>query len=35
MGSEDGDEFLPSSGRALWGQGCQEPEENVVTQDRG
>lgn len=35
MGSGDGDEFLPSSGRVLRGQGCQEPEVNVVTQDHG
>lgn len=35
VGSADGDEFLPSSGRVLWGQGCQEPEVNVVTQDHG
>lgn len=35
VGSEDGDEFLPSSGRELRGPGCQEPEVNAVTQDHG
>lgn len=35
VGTEDGDEFLPSSGRALRGLGCQEPEGNVVTRDHG
>lgn len=35
VGSEDGNKFLPSSGRVLWGQGCQEPEVNVVTRDHG
>lgn len=35
VGSDDGDEFLPSPGRVLRGLGCQEPEVNVVTRDHG